>query len=289
MPELPEVETVMRGMQIALQDRTIVQTIIRRHDLRWQIPADFSTQVTGARILGFYRRGKYILIRLSCGQSIILHLGMSGRVVLDSPEPPQRHEHVVFVTDDGKRCGYIDPRRFGMLDLVPTSEENSYRAFADMGPEPLGNGFSAQTLIDASKGRRTPIKPFLLDQHVVAGLGNIYVCEALFRAAIAPTIPACALTPRKANALVRAIRSVLQDAIAAGGSSLKDYVRPEGGLGYFQHAWQVYGKKNQPCPKCPGAPACPGVQHMTQAGRTTFFCPQHQKTGKIGVSGAERA
>ncbi|WP_338331346.1 bifunctional DNA-formamidopyrimidine glycosylase/DNA-(apurinic or apyrimidinic site) lyase [Acetobacter sp. LMG 32666] len=279
MPELPEVETVMRGMQIALQDRAIVQTIIRRHDLRWRIPADFSQQVTGSTIQSFYRRGKYILIRLSCGQSIVLHLGMSGRVLLDSPQTPQAHEHVVFVTDDGKRCGYIDPRRFGMMDLVPTHAEDTYRAFAKMGPEPLGNAFSPQTLLDACKGRRTPIKPFLLDQQVVAGLGNIYVCEALFRASIAPTMPACALTPRAAGVLVRAIRSVLQEAIAAGGSSLKDYARPEGGLGYFQHAWQVYGKKGQPCPKCPGTPKCAGVQHMTQAGRTTFFCPQHQKIG----------
>ncbi|MFT8417359.1 MAG: bifunctional DNA-formamidopyrimidine glycosylase/DNA-(apurinic or apyrimidinic site) lyase [Acetobacter sp.] len=279
MPELPEVETVMRGMQIALQDRTIVQTIIRRHDLRWLIPADFSARVTGSTIVGFYRRGKYILIRLSCGQSIILHLGMSGRVMLDSPQAPQAHEHVVFITDDGKRCAYIDPRRFGMLDLVPTHEEETHRAFANMGPEPLGNGFSAQTLLDACKGRRSPIKPFLLDQHVVAGLGNIYVCEALYRASIAPTMPACALKPHAAGVLVSAIRSVLQEAIAAGGSSLKDYVRPEGGLGYFQHAWQVYGKKNQPCPKCPGTPACAGVEHMTQAGRTTFFCPKHQKNG----------
>lgn len=279
MPELPEVETVMRGMQIALQDRVIEQTIIRRHDLRWRIPADFSQQVTGSTILSFYRRGKYILIRLSCGQSIVLHLGMSGRVLLDSPKTPQLHEHVVFITDDGKRCGYIDPRRFGMLDLVPTHEEDTYRAFVKMGPEPLGNQFSPQTLLDAGKGRRTAIKPFLLDQHVVAGLGNIYVCEALYRAGIAPTMPACDLKPKAAGALVRAIRAVLQDAIAAGGSSLKDYVRPEGGLGYFQHAWQVYGKKNQPCPKCPGTPKCAGVQHMTQAGRTTFFCPQHQKNG----------
>ncbi|MCP1241338.1 bifunctional DNA-formamidopyrimidine glycosylase/DNA-(apurinic or apyrimidinic site) lyase [Acetobacter lambici] len=279
MPELPEVETVMRGMQIALQDRAIVQTIIRRHDLRWRIPADFSQQVTGSTIQSFYRRGKYILIRLSCGQSIILHLGMSGRVLLDSPQTPQAHEHVVFVTDDGKRCAYIDPRRFGMMDLTPTHAENTYRAFAKMGPEPLGNTFSPQTLLDACKGRRTPIKPFLLDQHVVAGLGNIYVCEALFRASIAPTMPACDLRPRAAGVLVRAIRSVLLEAIAAGGSSLKDYARPEGGLGYFQHAWQVYGKKGQPCPKCPGTPKCAGVQHMTQAGRTTFFCPQHQKNG----------
>ncbi|NSL91789.1 bifunctional DNA-formamidopyrimidine glycosylase/DNA-(apurinic or apyrimidinic site) lyase [Acetobacter syzygii] len=279
MPELPEVETVMRGMQIALQDRTIMQTIIRRHDLRWRIPANFSKQVTGATIQSFYRRGKYILIRLSCGQSIVLHLGMSGRILLDSPTAPEPHEHVVFVTDDGKRCGYIDPRRFGMLDLIPTDKEETYRAFINMGPEPLGNGFNAQTLLVAGKGRRMPIKPFLLDQHVVAGLGNIYVCEALFRASISPTMPASNLTPRAAGVLVQAIRAVLQEAIAAGGSSLKDYARPEGGLGYFQHAWQVYGKKNQPCPKCPGTPTCVGVQHMTQAGRTTFFCPLHQKNG----------
>lgn len=279
MPELPEVETVMRGMQIALQNGTIKEAIVRRHDLRWRIPADFSQTIKGRRIEGFRRRGKYILMRLSGGMSIIWHLGMSGRVLLDSPTEPLRHEHVVLILQDGKRCGYIDPRRFGMLDLVPTDQEETYPLLAGMGPEPLEPDFTPQTLLAASKNRRMPIKPFLLDQKVVAGLGNIYVCEALFRAGIAPTMPACNLTAPKARKLVQAIRDVLEEAIEAGGSSLKDYVRPEGGLGYFQHAWRVYGQTGKPCPNCPGAPACSGVQQITQAGRSTFFCPQRQKNG----------
>ncbi|OUJ03835.1 formamidopyrimidine-DNA glycosylase [Acetobacter orientalis] len=277
MPELPEVETVMRGMQIALQDRTITTTHVHRHDLRWQIPANFAQQVDGQRIVSFERRGKYIFIRLSGGLSILLHLGMSGRIVLDSPLTPAKHEHVVFVTDDGKRCGFIDPRRFGMLDLVQTEHELQHRLLVNMGPEPLSALFTPQRLAHALAHKNTPIKTLLLDQHIVAGLGNIYVCEALYRAKIDPRSVAKNLKKTDITQLVRAIRTVLSEAIAAGGSSLKDYVRPEGGLGYFQHAWKVYGRAGEKCPTCATHPHCPGVQRITQAGRSTFFCPTVQK------------
>ena len=277
MPELPEVETVMRGMQIALQDRTITTTHVHRHDLRWQIPANFAQKIDGRRIVSFERRGKYIFIRLSGGLSILLHLGMSGRIVLDSPLPPAKHEHVVFVTNDGKRCGFIDPRRFGMLDLVQTEHELQHRLLVHMGPEPLSALFTPQTLAHALAHKNTPIKTLLLDQHVVAGLGNIYVCEALYRAKIDPRSAAKNLKKTDITQLVKAIRAVLSEAIAAGGSSLKDYVRPEGGLGYFQHAWKVYGRAGEKCPTCATHPHCPGVQRITQAGRSTFFCPTVQK------------
>ncbi|MFT8431068.1 bifunctional DNA-formamidopyrimidine glycosylase/DNA-(apurinic or apyrimidinic site) lyase [Acetobacter orientalis] len=277
MPELPEVETVMRGMQIALQDRTITTTHVYRHDLRWQIPANFAQQIDGRHIVSFERRGKYIFIRLSGGLSILLHLGMSGRIVLDSPLPPAKHEHIVFVTDDGKRCGFIDPRRFGMLDLVQTEHELQHRLLVNMGPEPLSALFTPQTLAHALAHKNTPIKTLLLDQHVVAGLGNIYVCEALYRAKIDPRSVAKNLKKTDITQLVKAIRAVLSEAIAAGGSSLKDYVRPEGGLGYFQHAWKVYGRAGEKCPTCATHPHCTGVQRITQAGRSTFFCPTVQK------------
>ncbi|MBO1324222.1 bifunctional DNA-formamidopyrimidine glycosylase/DNA-(apurinic or apyrimidinic site) lyase [Acetobacter sp. TBRC 12305] len=279
MPELPEVETVMRGMLAALQNRTIRDVIVRRHDLRWRIPADFSQQVVGRRIEGFCRRGKYILIRLSGGRTIILHLGMSGRIALDSPQITPPHEHVVLSMDDAGRCAYIDPRRFGMLTVIPTQDEERFALLAGMGPEPLSADFTPRTLLDAFSGRRTPIKTALLDQKVVAGLGNIYVSEALYRAGIHPQMLAAKLTGPQARKLVKAIRAVLEEAIAAGGSSLKDYVRPGGELGYFQHAWQVYNKKGKPCPRCPGPPQCHGVEQITQAGRSSFFCPRFQKNG----------
>ena len=277
MPELPEVETVMRGMQIALQGHEISDVILRRPDLRWQIPAAFRASVAGQTITSFRRRGKYILMRLSNNLSVVLHLGMSGRILLDSPEAPALHEHVTFITADSRRCGFVDPRRFGMLDLVPTGQEEQYKFLATMGPEPLDASFTSTVLHAALKDRKSPIKTALLDQKIVSGLGNIYVCEALYRTGIHPQTPACTLTLPETKRLVRAIKDVLNEAIAAGGSSLKDYVRPEGGLGYFQHAWRVYGRKGQPCPDCPGLPDCAGVEQITQAGRSSFFCPLRQK------------
>ena len=278
MPELPEVETVMRGMSNALQNRVIHHATVHRHDLRWRIPASFSQTVSGRRIMGFRRRGKYILVRLSGEVSILLHLGMSGKIVLDSESTPAPHEHVTFLMHEGDRVAYVDPRRFGALGLVETAAEDTHPLLCGMGPEPLEPQFTAATLLAACADRKAPLKSMLLDQKIVAGLGNIYVAEALYRADLHPALPAASLTRPAAGKLVRAIRAVLNEAVEAGGSSLRDYVRPEGDMGYFQHAWRVYGRAGEPCPRCPGPPACAGVERMTQSGRSSFFCPRHQKS-----------
>jgi formamidopyrimidine-DNA glycosylase len=283
MPELPEVETVMRGLATCLLGRVIRTATLNRADLRWAVPAGFANRLTGARVDSFRRRGKYILMRLSGGDSVVLHLGMSGRMNI-SPEPtplaasiPVLHEHLVLITDQGIRVAFVDPRRFGSLDLVPTLAENSHRLLAGLGPEPLEPGFDADTLSAALAGRRTPIKAALLDQGVVAGLGNIYVCEALFRAKLSPRRLAASVAGHRSVRLVIAIRQTLTEAIAAGGSSLRDYVQPSGELGYFQHAWKVYGRVGQPCELCPGPPACDGIARLVQSGRSTFFCARVQR------------
>ena len=228
---------------------------------------------------GFRRRGKYILMRLDGGDSVLLHLGMSGRMVLTPGIPNQAamHEHLVLETDDGWRVGFVDPRRFGSVDLVPTAQEDQHRLLAGLGPEPLDPDFTPARLSAALAGKRTPIKAALLDQKVVAGLGNIYVCEALFRARLSPLRSAHTVPGARAERLVPAIRQTLKEAIAAGGSSLRDYVQPDGELGYFQHAWKVYGREGEPCECCPGKPACPGVRRITQSGRSTFYCPRTQR------------
>lgn len=214
---------------------------------------------------------------------VVLHLGMSGRVLLSRPtaaerdQPPALHEHLVIETAQGARCGLVDPRRFGMVDLVPLAEVENYRLLAGMGPEPLGNRFDGPWLAARGRGRRTSIKALLLDQRVVAGLGNIYVSEALFRARIHPAREAGDIGAARYDVLATEIRAVLEEAIAAGGSSLRDYVQPDGELGYFQHAWRVYGREGEGCPDCPGPPACDGVVRITQSGRSSFFCPRQQK------------
>jgi formamidopyrimidine-DNA glycosylase len=279
MPELPEVETVMRGLRGRLEGRVIRRAVLRRADLRWALPEGLAERLTGRRVLGFRRRGKYILMRLQGGDSLLLHLGMSGRMVL-GPAPPGAatpHEHFVIETEDGGRVGFVDPRRFGSVDLVRTEEEDHHRLLAGLGPEPLEPGFTVATLSAALAGRHTPIKAALLDQRVVAGLGNIYVCEALFRAGLSPRRLAHTVPGARATRLVPAIRATLTEAIAAGGSSLRDYVQPSGELGYFQHAWQVYGRAGEACPRCPGPPACGGIARIVQSGRSTFFCPRTQR------------
>ena len=279
MPELPEVETVMRGLAARLQGRRIVHAELRRADLRWAVPKTLAGALTGARVEGLARRGKYILMRLAGGQSVLLHLGMSGRMVITraGPPVPTLHEHLVLEVEDGWRIAFVDPRRFGSLDLVPTALELIHPLLASMGPEPLGPGFDAAVLSAALAGRRTPIKAALLDQGVVAGLGNIYVCEALFRARISPRRLAASVAGARAARLVPAIRATLTEAIAAGGSSLRDYVQPSGELGYFQHAWKVYGRVGQPCERCPGPPACDGISRIVQSGRSSFFCARTQR------------
>jgi formamidopyrimidine-DNA glycosylase len=218
-------------------------------------------------------------MRLAGGDSVLIHLGMSGRMVL---EPAGRagaglHEHLVLETDDGWRLGFVDPRRFGSVDLVRTEAEDRHRLLAGMGPEPLEAGFTAETLDHAFAGRRTPVKAALLDQRVVAGLGNIYVCEALFRAGISPRRLAASVPGERAGRLAVAIKTTLAEAIAAGGSSLRDYVQPDGELGYFQHAWKVYGREGEACERCVGPPGCAGIARMTQSARSTFYCRRTQR------------
>jgi formamidopyrimidine-DNA glycosylase len=279
MPELPEVETVMRGLRQRLEGHVIVRATAHRPDLRWPLPENLQHRLTGARITSFRRRGKYILMRLAGGDSVLLHLGMSGRIVLTPlrPNMPTPHEHLVLETDEGWRLGFVDPRRFGSVDLVPTPEEERHKLLAGLGPEPLDPVFTPALLSAALAGKRTPVKAALLDQRVVAGLGNIYVCEALFRARLSPLRSAHTVPGVRAARLVPAIKETLQDAIAAGGSSLRDYVQPDGELGYFQHAWKVYGREGVPCERCPGRPACPGIRRIPQSGRSTFYCPRTQR------------
>ncbi len=281
----------MRGLQAKLQGRRIARAEIRRPDLRWPFPPGLAARLTGADILSFRRRAKYILMRLSGGDSVLIHLGMSGRMLIEpagrnDPDPP--HEHMMLQTEPGIgreaadcwRVGFIDPRRFGSVHLLRTDAEDTYRLLAGLGPEPLGDDFSVASLSAALAGKRTPIKAALLDQKTVAGLGNIYVCEALFRARISPLRQAHTLPGARAARLVPAIKATLREAIAAGGSSLRDYVQPDGGLGYFQHAWKVYGREGEACPDCAACPdcsACPGVRRIVQSGRSTFYCARVQR------------
>jgi formamidopyrimidine-DNA glycosylase len=279
MPELPEVETVMRGLRAALEGRRIVRAVAHRADLRWALPVGLARRLTGARVLGFRRRGKYMLMRLDGGDSVLLHLGMSGRMLVERAgrNDVTLHEHLVMETDEGWRVGFVDPRRFGSVDLVPTAEEDAHRLLAELGPEPLDAAFDVASLSGALAGKRTPIKAALLDQKIVAGLGNIYVCEALFRAEISPLRSAHTVPGARATRLVPAIKDTLTEAIAAGGSSLRDYVQPDGELGYFQHAWKVYGREGEMCGRCPGKPVCQGIRRVVQSGRSTFYCPRVQR------------
>ncbi|MBB5692408.1 bifunctional DNA-formamidopyrimidine glycosylase/DNA-(apurinic or apyrimidinic site) lyase [Muricoccus pecuniae] len=297
MPELPEVETVMRGLSAVLTGQTIARAETRRAGLRWPFPEMLAERLSGRRVEGFRRRGKYMLMRLSGGESALIHLGMSGRMVArppgEGPVPriaPQgafsdargggdglAHEHLMLETGHGWRVGFQDPRRFGCVDLMPTEGEDRHKLLAGMGPEPLEEGFTPATLSRSLAGKNTPIKAALLDQGVVAGLGNIYVAEALFRAGISPRRLAGTVPGARAARLVPAIKSVLTEAIEAGGSSLRDYVRSDGEIGRFQERFEVYDRLGQPCPRCPGPPACPGVQRIVQAGRSSFFCPRTQR------------
>lgn len=274
MPELPEVETVRRGLIGPLEGRVLARVRQYRPDLRWPLPADFAGRLTGRRVERLDRRAKFILARLDDGQVWITHLGMSGRMVLsrDATLPPGPHDHVVIETDGGDIVTFNDVRRFGMMDLVPEDELPEHFLLRDLGPEPLGNAFNDTVLSAALAGRRTPIKAALLDQKIVAGLGNIYVCEALYYAGISPKRLARSVAGKRAARLVPAIRDVLDRAIAAGGSSLRDYVQASGELGYFQHDFAVYGREGDPCRSC-GKP----VTRIVQSGRSTFYCGACQR------------
>jgi formamidopyrimidine-DNA glycosylase len=275
MPELPEVETVRRGLALRISGRRILRAELRRPDLRRPFPPALAARLDGALIGALGRRGKYILIELDADGLLLLHLGMSGRVTASRAAlPAAPHDHVVLTLDDGTVIRFNDPRRFGTLDYVKRGEEDRHPLLAGLGPEPLEPGFDGGYLAIKLAGKLTPIKAALLDQRVVAGLGNIYVCEALFRAGLSPRRLAASIGRGRAERLAAAIRSVLAEAIAAGGSSLRDYVQADGALGYFQHQWAVYGREGSPCPGCDCAA---GVRRIVQSGRSTFFCAKRQR------------
>lgn len=263
-----------------MEGSVIVSAQVNRPNLRWPFPENMAARLTGARITALGRRSKYILADLDRGETLIIHLGMSGRMTVsggptgrDHPAP-QKHDHVVFDMDNGARIAFNDARRFGAMDLAPTATVQDHKLLAKLGPEPIGNTFNESYLITALAGRNTPIKSALLDQRIIAGLGNIYVCEALLRARISPTRKAKDLAKSEISTLTPIIRDVISEAIDAGGSSLKDYRQADGELGYFQHVFKAYGRENAPCL----TPGCPDVIHrITQAGRSTFYCPTCQR------------
>lgn len=277
MPELPEVETIRRGLVPVIEGRRIVAAIARRPDLRFPLPDGMEHRLADVRVDALRRRAKFILADLSSGETMLLHMGMSGRLLV-SPGPgshpvPGKHDHVILDIEGGARVTFNDARRFGILDLVPTGGIAGHRFLAGLGPEPLGNEFHADGLTARLKGRTMAIKAALLDQRIVAGLGNIYVCEALHRAHLHPLRAAGSLGVDDATALVAAIRATLDEAITAGGSSLRDYRQTDGELGYFQHSFRVYGRADEPCT----TPGCAGrIERSVQGGRSTWFCPACQ-------------
>ncbi len=293
MPELPEVETVRRGLEPVLAGHVLARVEQRRPDLRRPLPERFAERLAGRRVTRLGRRSKYLLIGLEAGErspghtwpeeTWIVHLGMSGRILVGgatlgefhhATPGPGRHDHVIVTTDAGATVTYNDARRFGAMDLWPTAALEAHPLLVGLGPEPLGNAFSGATLAAAFTGKRAPVKATLLDQRVVAGLGNIYVCEALHRAGISPGRPAGSLSRPRIDRLAREIVATLTEAIAAGGSSLRDYRQADGELGYFQHSFRVYDREGEPCP----APGCTGtVARLVQSGRSSFYCPRCQR------------
>ncbi|MFD3191622.1 bifunctional DNA-formamidopyrimidine glycosylase/DNA-(apurinic or apyrimidinic site) lyase [Sedimentitalea sp. HM32M-2] len=283
MPELPEVETVRRGLAPVLEGQRIIRAQVNRPDLRWPFPRDMADRLSGRTVLRLWRRSKYILADLDSGETLLVHLGMSGRMTVsgdplgrflhDHPAA-QKHDHVVLHIGNGARITFNDPRRFGAMDLMPSDTASRHRLLAGLGPEPLGNDFHEPGLIDAFHGRMSPVKSVLLDQKTVAGLGNIYVCEALFRARLSPRRKAGRIAAPRVAELVPIIRQVLTEAIAAGGSSLRDFRQTDGELGYFQHRFDVYGREDQACrtPRCPAT-----IRRIVQSGRSSFYCPQCQR------------
>lgn len=286
MPELPEVETVRRGLAPVMEGAAFARIETRRADIRYPLPPGFVRRLEGARVEALNRRGKYLIAALSTGESLVMHLGMSGRFTIETEEQIRpgvftrrddgdpKHDHVIFEMTGRRpaRIVFNDPRRFGLMDLVPTEALEECRHFKGMGPEPLSGAFSAAALNRALKGKRTPIKTALLDQQIIAGLGNIYACEALYRARISPRRKAASVAGRRGERLHGAILAVLRDAIDAGGSSLRDFAGAEGELGYFQHRFSVYDREGENCVRCAGP-----VRRLVQAGRSTFFCPACQR------------
>jgi formamidopyrimidine-DNA glycosylase len=289
MPELPEVETVRMGLLPVVEGHRITHAQTRRGDLRVPFPNDFVGRLTGRKVKRLWRRAKYLLGDLDSGETLVIHLGMSGRMTVYASGAKKKlgnyvhdmgednigndkHDHVVFDTDAPARIVFNDHRRFGLMLLVETASLDEHKLFKDLGVEPLGDDFDAAYLAKALKGKKTPIKSALLDQRVIAGLGNIYVCEALYRARISPKRLAAKVKPAEAAALTTAIKAVLREAVKAGGSSLRDHRQVTGELGYFQKRFAVYGREGEPCPDCKGT-----VKRIVQAGRSTFYCPKCQK------------
>jgi formamidopyrimidine-DNA glycosylase len=291
MPELPEVETVRMGLEPVLDGHTFTKVVTRRSDLRRPFPPDFAKRLTGRKVKRLWRRAKYLLADLDDGETLVVHLGMSGRMAVYAegrgrelgiyaheaahPEAGHgKHDHVIFETNAPAKIVFSDHRRFGLMTLLETDKLNDDPLFDGLGPEPLSKDFDAAYLKGALKGKRTPIKSALLDQRVVAGLGNIYVCEALFLAHISPKRLASKVQSDKIAPLVADIKATLKEAIKAGGSSLRDHARPDGSLGEFQHRFRVYDREGKPCP----GNGCKGkVKRIVQAGRSTFYCPSCQK------------
>ena len=283
MPELPEVETVCRGMKLSMMDRTIKSVEIRRPDLRWPFPNNMKDRITGKPISSVTRRAKYILIGLGSHETIIIHLGMSGRILIDNKPSRDflhnkkvfgKHDHVTVYLDNGVTVTFNDARRFGAMDLVSTKELNGHWLIKNIGPEPLGNSLNTTYLHRVLKNKSVNIKTALLDQRLIAGLGNIYVCEILYRAKVSPKRKAKNLSKKSIDKLIRVLRTVLLEAIDAGGSSLKDHRQTSGEIGYFQHNFTVYGRMDQ---KCLDADCHAVVKRITQGGRSTFYCSNCQR------------
>ena len=291
MPELPEIETVRMGLAPALEHRRLTKVVTRRGDLRVPFPPRFAERLAGREVKHLWRRAKYLLADLDDGETLVIHLGMSGRVAVYAENrehrpgqyvyeaPPSgaghgKHDHVVIETDAPARIVFTDPRRFGLMLIIESAALNRHPLFDGLGIEPLSPQFTAAHLERVLEGRRAPIKAALLDQRTIAGLGNIYVCEALFRAGISPRRQSSTIAGSRARALAAAIRSVLRAAIKAGGSSLRDYAKTDGALGEFQHHFAVYDREGAPCPraKCKGK-----IKRIVQSGRATFFCPACQR------------
>ncbi|MFT6090224.1 bifunctional DNA-formamidopyrimidine glycosylase/DNA-(apurinic or apyrimidinic site) lyase [Sulfitobacter sp.] len=283
MPELPEVETVRRGLSPVMEGQVIARADINRPDLRWPFPPDMAARLTGYKVERLRRRSKYILADLSSGESLLIHLGMSGRMLIsgdplgqfvhDHPSP-EKHDHVVLHMANGARVTFNDPRRFGAMDLLDTKTADAHKLLSSIGPEPLGNDFHEAHLVAALHGRNMPIKSALLDQRIVAGLGNIYVCETLYRAGIHPARKAGRISAARVAGLVPIIRQVLEEAIEAGGSTLRDFKQADGELGYFQHSFDVYGREGAPC----RSEGCDHqISRIVQSGRSSFYCAQCQR------------
>lgn len=288
MPELPEVETVRRGLAEVMEGRRVERVEVRRHDLRIPVPEDFDQRLEGRTLEKLGRRAKYLVGEFDDGTVLLAHLGMSGRMIIETPDDADRtpgefthdpgshakHEHIVFHVGNGTVIRFSDPRRFGLMTLTDRESFAGHKLIGHLGPEPTGDDFTGPVLAARLKGKKTPIKSALLDQTIVAGVGNIYACEALYAAGISPRRQAATVQGRRADRLAKAVRDVLGDAIEAGGSSLRDHVAPTGELGYFQHSFKVYGRTGEPCPGCDCGQS---VSRIVQSVRSTFYCAKRQR------------